>query len=212
MHAARLLALSIVIAGASGAACAARRPASSVPSTSRPTLVVLLPDEDGTTGRARVSNEYGAVDLAAERHSTLVTPAGRPAPVTTMDAAEVKRVFGAALGAMPPAPRLFTLRFRFESDELTDESKAMVPIILQAVKGFPIPEVAVVGHTDTLGDAKANVALGLKRASSVERLLVEAGVDKSIIEVTSHGEAAPEVKTANNTAEPRNRRVEIVVR
>jgi outer membrane protein OmpA-like peptidoglycan-associated protein len=75
-----------------------------------------------------------------------------------------------------------------------------------------VPEVAIVGHTDTLGDAAANVALGLKRASSVQRLLVDAGLDASIVDVTSHGESDPVVKTPNNIAEPRNRRVEIVVR
>ena len=58
----------------------------------------------------------------------------------------------------------------------------------------------------------SNVALGLKRATSVQRLLVTAGLDPSIIEVRSHGEADLSIKTPNNTAEPRNRRVEIVVR
>jgi outer membrane protein OmpA-like peptidoglycan-associated protein len=212
MHATRLMALTAVIAGSLEASCASRQPAQSTPDPPKPTLVVLLPDADGTTGRARVTNEFGAVDLTAERHSTIVTPTGRPSPVRVMDASEVDRLFGAALAALPPAPRHFTLQFRFESDELTDESRALVPDILAAVKAFPVPEVAVVGHTDTLGDAKANVALGLKRATSVQRLLVTAGLDPSIIEVRSHGEVDPVVKTPDNRAEPRNRRVEIVVR
>jgi len=113
---------------------------------------------------------------------------------------------------MPPAPRHFTLRFRFESDELTDESRGMMPEILAVVKSFPFPDVAVVGHTDTMGSPDANVALGLKRATSVQRLLIDAGLDARIIEVRSHGEVDQVVKTPNNTPEPRNRRVEIVVR
>jgi len=129
-----------------------------------------------------------------------------------MDQAEVDRLFGATLAAMPPAPRHFTLRFRFESDELTDESREMLPEVLAAVKAFPFPEVAVVGHTDTMGNADANVALGLKRATSVQRLLITAGLDEKIIEVRSHGEVDLAVKTPDNTPEPRNRRVEIVVR
>jgi outer membrane protein OmpA-like peptidoglycan-associated protein len=212
MQAVRLFTVSLLIAGALGAACAPKRPAQTTPAPPQPTLVVLLPDPDGTTGRARVSNEFGGVDLTAERQTTVVTPDGRPAPVRVMEQSAVTRIFGTALSALPPAPRHFTLRFRFESDELTDDSRALLPEILQAVKEFPVPEVAVVGHTDTLGDAKSNVALGLKRATSVQRLLVEAGLDRSIIEVRSHGEGDPAIKTANNTAEPRNRRVEIVVR
>jgi outer membrane protein OmpA-like peptidoglycan-associated protein len=208
------MALTAVIAGLLGASCASRRrpPAQSTPGLPKPTLVVLLPDPDGTTGRARVSNEFGAVDLNAERHSTIVLPDGRPAPVRVMEQSEVERIFGAALSALPPAARHFTLRFLFESDELTEESRTMMPEILAAVKAFPFPEVAVVGHTDTMGNADTNVALGLKRATSVQRLLVTVGLDPKIIEVRSHGEVDQAVKTGDNTPEPRNRRVEIVVR
>jgi outer membrane protein OmpA-like peptidoglycan-associated protein len=212
MYATRLMALTAVIAGSLGASCAFRRQAQTVPDPPKPALVVLLPDADGTTGRARVSNEFGAVDLTAERHSTIVTSAGRPAPVQVMTQDEVNRVFGAALTALPPPPRHFTLQFLFQSDELTAESRAMLPEILATVKAFPFPEVAVVGHTDTLGNADANVALGRKRATYVQRLLVEVGLDPAIIEVRSHGEVDQAVKTPDNTAEPRNRRVEIVVR
>ena len=38
------------------------------------------------------------------------------------------------LSALPPPPQHFTCYFRFESDELTDESRALVPEILQAVR------------------------------------------------------------------------------
>jgi outer membrane protein OmpA-like peptidoglycan-associated protein len=212
MHATRLMALTAVIAGSLGASCASRRPAQTTPDRPKPALVVLLPDADGTTGRARVSNEFGAVDLTAQRHSTIVTSTGRPAPVRTMTPDEVSRIFGAALAALPPPPRHFTLQFRFESDDLTDQSRALLPDIFAAVKSFPVPEVAIVGHTDTMGNADVNVALGLKRAASVQRLLVDAGLDPAIVEVRSHGEVDQAVKTPDSTPEPRNRRVEIVVR
>ena len=84
----------------------------------------------------------------------------------------------------------------------------MVPEILATVKAFPFPEVAVVGHTDTMGNADTNVALGLKRATSVQRLLVTAGLDPAIIEVRSHGEVDQAVKTPEQhpgTAQPAGR-------
>ena len=104
------------------------------------------------------------------------------------------------------------LFFRFESDELTDESRALIPRVLQAVKGRPFPDVAVVGHTDTTGTAASNIELGLRRANAIRSLLVAAGVDAAVIEVTSHGEADLLVKTADEVLEPRNRRVDIAVR
>ena len=212
MSTARPSALLVTIAVVLAAGCSPQRVAQPTRPTP-PTLIVLLPDPDsGTTGRARVSNEFGSADLAAPRAATRVTADGPPGPVSTMSEADVKRLFGDALAALPPAPRHFTLHFRFESDALTEESTALVPKILSTVKGLSVPEVVVVGHTDTMGDPRANLALGLKRAISVRDILVKAGLAPSTIEVTSHGEADLLVKTPDNTPQPRNRRVEITVR
>jgi outer membrane protein OmpA-like peptidoglycan-associated protein len=46
----------------------------------------------------------------------------------------------------------------------------------------------------------------------VRNLLVASGLSEASIEATSVGELDPMVKTADETPEPRNRRVEIAVR
>jgi outer membrane protein OmpA-like peptidoglycan-associated protein len=206
----------LAIAGAltaAGATACAHKPVATVPRTTAQTLVVLLPDSDTrVTGAAGVSNQAGTADLARPRDSVTAISARTPGPVTTMSEAEVQRVFGAALSAMPPAAQHFTLYFRFESNELTDESRALVPEILNLVQQRAIPEVLVVGHTDTMGAPKANLDLGMNRAVAVRAYLVQAGLDASTVEVTSHGETDLLVKTPDETPEPRNRRVEIAVR
>jgi peptidoglycan-associated lipoprotein len=194
------------------AACGPKRvaqPARPAP----PALIVLLPDpESGATGRIRVANEFGSADMDAPRTATLVTADGAPGSVTPISDADVQRLFGGALAALPPAPRHFILNFQFESDTLTAESSALVPEILNTVQRLQIPEVVVVGHTDTMGEARANRALGLRRAMSVRDILVHAGLAPSTIEVTTHGEGDLLVKTPDDTPEPRNRRVDITVR
>jgi outer membrane protein OmpA-like peptidoglycan-associated protein len=176
-------------------------------------LIVLLPDaESGVVGRAAVSNLKGATDLAAARESTRVSVDQAPMPAKVMSEADVQRVFGDALSALPPPPRHFTLYFRFQSDELTDESSVLVPQILKAVKDLPSADVIVVGHTDTTGTSASNFELGLKRAKTLRKILVGAGLDVSSIDVISHGESDLLVKTADDVFEPRNRRVEITVR
>jgi outer membrane protein OmpA-like peptidoglycan-associated protein len=211
MSPAKPSALLVMIAVVLAAGCGPKRLAQPVRPT--PTLIVLLPDpESGTTGRARISNEFGSADLAAPRAASRVTGDGPPRSLTTMSEADVKRLFGDALAALPPAPRHFTLHFQFESDALTEESTALVPEVLRSVKLLSVPEVVVVGHTDAMGDPRTNVALGLKRAIGVRDILVDAGLAPSTIEVTSHGEADLLVKTSDNSPEPRNRRVEITVR
>ena len=193
------------------AACGAKRPATTAVERGH-SLIVLLPDpETDKTGRATVWNKAGSADLDAERKS-VVSSDRHMGPVTRVSDDDVERMFGAALKALPPEPRSFTLYFKFESDELTDESAKLVPEILGVVKQRSDPEVAVVGHTDTMGPSKTNVALAMKRATFVGRLLVNAGLDKATIELASHGEAALLIPTPDETPEPRNRRVEITVR
>jgi outer membrane protein OmpA-like peptidoglycan-associated protein len=176
-------------------------------------VVVLLPEQDdGTVGRATVENPAGSVSLGAARDVTRVQTGKGPTAVRTMTEAEVQRMFGDALSALPPLPRRFVVNFRFQSDELTAESRDLMPQILAVVRERSLSTVVVTGHTDTMGAARANHALGLKRAAAVRNLLVAAGLDASRIEVTSLGETDPLVPTNDEAAEPRNRRVDITVR
>jgi outer membrane protein OmpA-like peptidoglycan-associated protein len=205
--------LSIVIVSIA-AACGPKRisPPVSVPVRQGQSLAVLLPDaHTSTTGAAQVSNTFGSVDLDEDREAATTTPGEAPV-LNKLTEEEVQRIFGAALSALPPPARQFTLFFRFESDELTDQSKALIPEILAVVKQHAVQDVVVIGHTDTMGTQQANYALGLKRAMVVRSFLVDAGLDGSNIDVTSVGELDLFVKTPDETPEPRNRRVDISVR
>jgi peptidoglycan-associated lipoprotein len=199
-------------AAAAAAACGPRRVAT--PSEPVQTLVVLLPDtEPGAHSRATVSDmATGHVELSHERDATRVVTNQAPTPPAEMKDEEVQRVFGSTLSHLPQAVQHFNLYFLFESDELTDTSRAVLPTVLSAVRDRPSPEVTVIGHTDTTGDAKRNLELGLKRASAVRALLIAAGLDPSLVEVASHGEADLLIPTPDGTVEPRNRRVEITIR
>jgi outer membrane protein OmpA-like peptidoglycan-associated protein len=212
MTSTRPLAILAALGASLGIACGAKHIAPEQPHTAKALVVLLQDSETRTTGRAEVSNPSGSVTLAVQRDSTIATANGAPSPVRRMSEDEVHRVFGAALSALPPAPRHFTLYFGFESQQLTDESRALVPEILRTVKDRADPEVAVVGHTDTMGTPRTNVALGLKRAATVRDLLVAAGLDASTVDLTSHGEGNMLIQTPDETPEPRNRRVEISVR
>lgn len=204
--------LIVLGAVAASAACGPRRV--STTGDDGPSTVVLLAEPDGSLGRAVVTSAAGAaaVDLSTDRAATTVVGGRAPSLAATLDAAAIDTRFGQTLAALPLAPEAFTLYFRLESDELTDESRALLPGVLKAVAGRPAPEVGVVGHTDTTGEPKANYALGLDRANRVRTLLIGAGVDASLIDISSLGESDLRVRTADNVLESRNRRVEISVR
>jgi outer membrane protein OmpA-like peptidoglycan-associated protein len=176
------------------------------------TTVVLLTDDNGTTGQARVANPLGTAELTSARQATDVVAARAPSPTRTLDDRDVQQQFGAALSALPLPPLRVLLRFQFDSDELTSESREALPALVRQVRERPVPEVVVVGHTDTVGASDVNLQLGMRRAETVRRILVDAGVDPAFIEVTSHGEANLLVATRDNTSEPANRRVELTLR
>lgn len=203
---------SAAIALLASAGCAPKRVATPPPDPSR-VEVVLLPDGESTApSSVAVTGKAGNAALTAPYESTTVS-AGRPptAPVKR-DEAEIRREFGAILAELPEAPRHFNLYFMEATSDLTEESRAILPDILTAVKTRKVPELTVIGHTDTTGNTASNYQLGLQRAQAVRALLLKAGLDASLVDVESHGEADLLRKTPDNTDEPRNRRVEITIR
>ena len=199
------LALSLALVPA----CAGKR---IEPAPNSQTLVVLLPEEDGSASAVRVSNASGAVELNEPLEATRAASRQAPTAPAKLDRADVERDFGAVLADLPQPPERFNLYFRTETADLTEESRALLQRVLRAVAARPAPDVTAIGHTDTTGSTAGNYRLGLQRAATVKKLLIGAGLDGDAIEIESHGEADLLVPTRNNTAEPRNRRVEITVR
>ena len=68
----------------------------------------------------------------------------------------------------------------------------------------------IAGHTDTVGSAAHNLKLSQDRARSIASWFRKRGV-KLPISFEGFGETSPEVKTADNVDEPRNRRVDYVL-
>lgn len=183
------------------------------PTPPRADLVVLLPDpEDGRVGRVSVTGAGGAeVELTEANQGTRVVQGEAPSAPAPVAPEDLQRL-GSAMEARPLAPQRFVLHFETGSDTLTPESQALVPEIVTLVRSRPAPDVTVIGHTDTTGDAAANVQLGLQRATLIRDVLVSSGLDPARVEVASHGEADPLVPTADNVADAKNRRVEVTVR
>jgi len=104
------------------------------------------------------------------------------------------------------------LYFKEDSDELTGESQALLPDVVRDIRARHAGDVGVVGHTDTVGTHEYNYRLGLRRAVRVADLLVALGVDRRLLDVTSHGKDDLLVPTGDGVPEPRNRRVEVTIR
>lgn len=176
-------------------------------------IVVLMPGPDGAVGRVEVTNPEGTQILTQARQATRVTgPKKSPLPPYSLPQKKIDRIFGRALAAQPEQPVTYILYFKSGSAELTEVSAELLPRIIETIKQRHSVDTSVVGHADTAGSEEYNYRLSHQRAEDVSRLLIKAGVDRDILEITSHGEKNQLVPTGDDTQEPRNRRVEVTVR
>jgi peptidoglycan-associated lipoprotein len=95
--------------------------------------------------------------------------------------------------------------------EINERGQMIVKNVAYVVANTNGARVTVIGKTDRSGDAATNMALSQKRADQVRDALVAAGVPSSRIDTSWTGEAKQEIATADNTAEQRNRVVDITV-
>jgi outer membrane protein OmpA-like peptidoglycan-associated protein len=172
--------------------------------------VVLLPEKDGRATAVSVRQGDREVVLDQPYAAAKTSALGPRAYVASPQ--DVSMQFGPALAAQPARAMSFTLFFVEGRDEFTDESKQVVYGILTEIAKRPVPDVLVVGHTDAVGSDQANDVLGQQRADVVRAALIRLGVPQDDIRAISRGKRNLAVPTAAGVAEPRNRRVEIVVR
>ena len=170
--------------------------------------IVIVPAPDGHVGGVVV--QRGDSRQVLDRAYATIRPG--ESQVTQASAAQVRQEFGTTLQALPPRPTTFLLYFVLGTDELTDVSKGELTKVLAALRERPVPDVLVVGHTDTVGELPRNDRLSAQRAERVKGYLVDIGIVADRIHTAGRGERELLIPTADNVDEPRNRRVEIIVR
>jgi outer membrane protein OmpA-like peptidoglycan-associated protein len=176
-----------------------------------PDRVVLLPDPDGKAG-AVVVKAAGGEQVLDQAYAEAAIGSRGAIAARRSDAAEVAQRYGGTLGAQPRRPVSYTVYFVSGSDELTPESKPVLEQVKQEAAGRPVAEIVAIGHTDRVGKLEDNDALSKKRAELVRSALLSAGIPPAQIDSAGRGEREPVVATADEVAEPKNRRVEINIR
>lgn len=175
-------------------------------------LVALVPDPDGKTGSISVESAAGSVTIDTSYQATTIGDANtQPSVPENIGKEKLDTIFKEALSIQPKQPLHFLLYFR-QDTTLTPDSTKLLPHIMATIKERNANDISVIGHTDTLGSKDYNTTLSRDRASAVKKLLVKQGVEAAAIRTTSHGKENPLIPTADNVSEPRNRRVEVVVR
>lgn len=105
--------------------------------------------------------------------------------------------------------RLGGIVFRYDSDELTEESKAILDRVAQKLVRIKGVKLEVAGHTDARGDAMYNLDLSERRARAVRDYLVEQGVSPSRLIAKGYGQTRPLADNESRDGRATNRRVEL---
>lgn len=114
--------------------------------------------------------------------------------------------------------RLYLVFFNWDSYSLSNRARS---IVQEAAKAYNSSvqntRIEADGYTDTSaapdGQGKRyNIALSLKRAKEIKEELVRNGVPANNIDIHGYGSERLRVQTGPNVREPRNRRVEIILK
>jgi outer membrane protein OmpA-like peptidoglycan-associated protein len=126
-------------------------------------------------------------------------------------------------GCPPPTPAkvkltarkieiLEQVHFETNKDVIRHESFDLLNDVAQVFKDNPqIKKVLIEGHTDNKGNPKKNLLLSQKRAESVKKFLVKAGVNPDRLECKGFGQEKPIEDNKTATGRAANRRVEFSI-
>jgi OOP family OmpA-OmpF porin len=100
------------------------------------------------------------------------------------------------------------IKFKTNSAEIVD-SQPIIDAVTRTLKEHPeIKHLRVEGHTDNVGKPVYNKDLSRRRAASVEKTLIKAGVDKRTLSSEGFGLEKPIEDNATDEGRAANRRVE----
>ena len=107
--------------------------------------------------------------------------------------------------------KLSTVHFAFDKSDLDDENYQKAVHNVELIKDYSDDvEIRIEGHCDEWGRDEYNLALGLRRAHSVKKLMIAEGIQENRISLVSYGEMNPVCNDKSSVCSAKNRRVEFI--
>jgi OOP family OmpA-OmpF porin len=99
--------------------------------------------------------------------------------------------------------------FPFDSAEIRPAGTRVLDKLMDQVRNGTMQKIMVVGYADRVGSAEYNQKLSMRRATAVERALLQRGFPRELIVATGVGETNLPHPTADGVPSARNRVVKI---
>jgi OmpA-OmpF porin, OOP family len=117
-----------------------------------------------------------------------------------------------SLRAQSTPSRYFLIYFRWNSSVLRPNMQKLVREAAQAAKHYNSTRIEVTGYTDTSMSDAESADISIRMAKAVANELTRHGLEEDRIVIRGLGEKNLSKVTADGVVEPRNRRVEIVIK
>jgi len=126
--------------------------------------------------------------------------------------AKMAKVAPAPAAVMAKEEMRFVVYFDTNKASIGEAASAVLAEAEAAAKKLGASSVLVLGNTDTVGKDDYNVGLSERRADAVAKELITKGIAGAAIKLEARGASDLAVPTAAQVDEPKNRRVEIIVK
>ena len=181
--------------------------------------LAVAAEADRIAGEQATADAQAATAEAAQARK-LADARGREAQLAREEArlaSEVGADDAGAAGTLPPSRQVagrtvYTLSgtaFASGSARLTDTARASLRRLAAALPARA--KLRIEGHTDSQGDAAANLSLSRQRAEAVRQALVDAGIAPVRLKAIGLGQTVPVADNGSAEGRARNRRVELTV-
>lgn len=159
----------------------------------------------GATSQPRVSVATPSSSVQPGQNATTSIPQAAP-----QIAAATSQPQNAAVGPALQSS-LEKIYFDFDSANLSETARSTLNKNAQLLLKKPAVKIRIEGNCDERGSAEYNLALGERRAKSVQQYLITLGVKGDRITTISFGKEKPAVQGNDEAAWSKNRRAEFVI-
>ena len=170
-------------------------------------LVTLAGCKTGPSDAEIEAEANRAAEVAAQQVADQKAAAEAEAKrVELAKAAEMDRLKALAADEKAKLVSQNVVYFDFDRASVKSDFHSVLDMHAAFLVKNPGQSIVIEGHCDNRGTPEYNIALGERRAKSVETYLMNAGVSSSQVSVVSYGEEKPAVQGGSEYAFAQNRR------
>jgi outer membrane protein OmpA-like peptidoglycan-associated protein len=179
-------------------------------------VVIFLTGPDKT--------KYYAEPTDSEGYAELLVPVGRTYDITYLSLGRGEIAATVPVADEPSQSVKLTLRYKREREEkpfilagvnfdtakatIRPESFSHLDVVVEFMAHKKDARVEISGHTDNVGNAKANKTLSEKRAQACRNYIVSKGIDKKRLDAIGFGDERPLAPNDTDEGRQKNRRIE----